>query len=181
MSRLWFLISVGGGGGSSTWPGTTVEDAQEIVKGEIWSITTRTPLPHSAAPNQIRKEIFYVLEQTCEVIGHSTAPAYLIEPSESELEAGGNLRADWSAYIDCRQLPTGAHTSPPPPLLANLRWQNQEEHYRGLSKLWIKKIAGEADSGVVKKTVAERYVLACVVGNRYDLAYLGRGFELLTI
>ena len=167
-------------GGLSAWPGTTVEDAQEIVEGEIWSITTRTPLPHPTAPNHIKKEIFYVLERTCEVIGHPTAPAYLIEPSESDLEAGGDLRADWSAYIDHRQLPTGAHTLPPPPLLANLKCQNQEEYYRGLSKLWIKRIAEEGDAGVVKKTVAERYVLACVVGNRFDVAHLGRGFELLT-
>lgn len=167
MSRLWFLISVGQ---VSAWPGTTVEDAQEIVKSEIWTVTTRTPLPHSSAPNQAKKETFYVLEHTCEVIGHPTPAAYLIEPPQSEPEASGNLRADWSAYIDHRQLPVGAHISPPPPLLASLKWQNQEEHYRGLSKLWIKRIAGEGDVGDVKKAVAERYVLACVVGNRYNVA-----------
>ena len=169
----------GGGSGSSYWSSTIVEDAQEIVKGEVWSVTTHTRLPHPTAPNQIKKEMFYVLEHTCEVIGHPIAPAYLIEPSESKLEVDGNLRADWLAYINHRQLPAGAHISPPPPLLANLRWQNQEEYYQGLSKHWIKRIAREGDVGVVKKALAERYVLACVVGNRYDVAHLG--LELLTI
>lgn len=159
------MISVGGGG---AWPCTVVEDAQEILKGEIWTITIRTPVfpPHASAPNQTKMETFYVLEHTCEVIGHPTAPGYLTEQPSSPSSNHQPLRADWLAYIDHRQLPAGAHITPPSPLLAALRWQNQEEHHRGLSKLWIKRIQGEGEGGKVKRIVAERYVLACVVGNR---------------
>ena len=41
-----------------------------------------------------------------------------------------------------------------------------EEYDRGISKLWLKRMGNEGLVGGVKKAIAERYVLACVVGNR---------------
>jgi hypothetical protein len=110
-------------------------------------------------------QIFYVLEHTCEVVGHPIPPAH---PTDSSTGSNGSalpasttqLRADWSAYI-------AIHVSSRLPLLTHLKWQNHEEYYRGLSKLWLKKIAGEGELGSAKRVVADRYVLACVVGNRY--------------
>ena len=116
-------------------------------------------------------ETFHVLESTCEVVGHPSAPANPADSTTpdplSTLSSTTQVRADWSAYIAHRQLPTSAHDSTPLPLLAHLKWQNHEEYHQGLSKIWLKRIAGEGELGSAKSLVAYRYVLACVVGNGF--------------
>jgi hypothetical protein len=169
LTRLWFLISAGGGGNDPlAWSSGVVVDAQEVVKDEIWTITTQTA---SSQPNGAsRLETFYVLEQTCEVIGRPLPPTHPTDSSVvsdwSASSSATHVRADWSAFKAHRQPPTSARDDPPLPLFAYLRWQNHEEYHRGLSKLWLKTIAGEGELGSAKRIVADRYVLACVFGNR---------------
>ncbi|KAH0586367.1 hypothetical protein H2248_007609 [Termitomyces sp. 'cryptogamus'] len=146
LTRLFFQVSIG----LTKETIFTIVDVQEVVEGEIWSVET-----HSSCG----KEILYVLEATCEVIGH---PA----PRLEEGNAPRNtipipLRADWSAYVHQHL----TRSSCLPPLLEHLKWANSEEYYRGISKLWLSRTEAEGKIGAAKRIVAERYVLACVVGN----------------
>lgn len=129
-----------------------VTDAQEVVSNEIWRITFRS----------IRStDTFFVLEATCEVIGR---------PSTSLTIAHNQprLREDWLAYVAIRQQDE-SRTKFKQSILTlteHLRWTNHEEYSTGISKLWLSKLKAEGEIGVMKLTVAWRYVLACVVSNR---------------
>ena len=155
LTRLWFSLSLGSDHqDSQSWK---VVNAQEIAKGEIWSVSCQSP--------SSTLETFYVLESTCEVIGRS--------PAVSKQNAIGShdnpslpVRVDWSEYISQRLLPRSAHDSPPPFLFQQIKWTNHEEFDKGVSRHWLRRIASEGDAGIAKRIVAERYVLACVVGNR---------------
>jgi len=139
-----------------------VTDAREVIKSEVWCIDVATL---DVGGNEVDKETFYVLEETCEVIGRP-------EPTNSEVSvhhpqalANCALRVDWSDYVQFRLLPAGFHSSPPEPLRSHLKWTNAEEYDKGISKLWLKLIEREGPLGLYKRRVAERYVFACVVGN----------------
>ena len=124
-----------------------MDDAQEVVKGEIWAITVREGNLLS---------VFHVLESTCEVIGREgNAPQLGIYPS--------GLRSDWSEYISSH---TGVSMESRSLILERFRWTNHEEYDRGISRHWLRRISGERNVGLCKKAVAERYVMACVVANR---------------
>ncbi|KAF7314415.1 Abhydrolase-3 domain-containing protein [Mycena kentingensis (nom. inval.)] len=145
LTRLFFELSGNGFDGPQEesgwkWKRGQIVDVQLLVEKEIWKITV----------NHGRKEseAFYVLEQTCEPL---TA---LAEAPSSGLP----IRADWSAYIAQR-------TSDATPLISRLSWSNHEEYERGISRVWLKRVAEEGDDGRVKLATAERYILACVVGN----------------
>jgi hypothetical protein len=153
------LLSVGGGKDSSTWSRSIVTDAREIVEGEIWVITVRFAT---------RTETCYVIESTCEVLGHPAPPATLSPTSDANEGGYIPLRADWKSYIEHRVSSHSAREAPSSRLLDQLKWTNYEEYDRGISKLWLKRIGFEGELGVAKGIVAERYVLACVVGNRCD-------------
>ncbi|KAI0700037.1 hypothetical protein C8T65DRAFT_728852 [Cerioporus squamosus] len=136
LTRAWFELS-------------------EVVAGEIWLITVEYAAP-TARPRP--PEVLYVLEATCEVVGR-----------QSPTRSGPKRRA-------CRSqcAPTGLHTSS-----GGKRRRKGRRHLiasppevgmcgrlpPGISKLWLKKVAGEGAGGDGKRMVAERYVLACVVGN----------------
>jgi hypothetical protein len=170
LTRLWFLISIGGGNDPLAWSRGIVVDAQEVVKNEIWTVTVQTASSQPGVASQV--EIFYVLEQTCEVVGHPLPPAHptgssVVSDRSAAPSNTKQIRPDWSAYIAHRQLPASAQDSPPSHLLAHLKWQNHEEYHRGISKLWLKRIVGEGELGSAKRIVADRYVLACVFGNRW--------------
>ena len=75
------------------------------------------------------------------------------------------LRADWTTYIQ-QQVSNHRQGNAVQSLLSHLKWANYEEYNRGISKLWLTRIASESLLGLAKKVVAERYVLACVVDNR---------------
>jgi hypothetical protein len=178
LTRLWFWLSIGGHGQElMAQANSTVVDAQELVKGEIWSVAVLSSLSSSA-------DIFYVLESTCEVVGHPSLPLNPTECSTKPIRSGCSIpvRADWSAYI-AHRLSTLALHDTPPSLLAHLKWTNHEEYNKGISKLWSKRILNEGSAGAAKMVVAERYVLACVVGNRYDYECLSSKdlTDLLTI
>lgn len=91
--------------------------------------------------------IFYVLEETCEVIAKGDMP----------------LRADWATHIlhstDFNEC--GKRV----PLLHRLKWSHTAEYESGISMLWLRRIECEGEQGKEKRQVAERYVLACVVAN----------------
>ncbi|KAG2070344.1 hypothetical protein BDR04DRAFT_1018999 [Suillus decipiens] len=147
LTRLWFTLSVGTNEQDpSAWLKHTVEDAREVVKGEIWAITIRDG-------NSLSE--FYVLESTCEVIGRA------LNAPQLEVYFSG-LRADWSRYISSH---TSVSAGPRNLISENLRWANYEEYDRGISRHWLCRISGEGDVGLSKKVVAERYVLACVLAN----------------
>ncbi len=123
----------------------TVVDAQEVIKGEIWCITMQ---------HRTVKESFYVLEATCEVVGH---------PPASQLDSLP-IRADWSAYIEHR-------SSVHPTMMEHICWTNHEEYDRGISRHWLKRMRREGKMGAALEVIAGRYVLACVVGNRFVLLW----------
>lgn len=128
------------------------------MKGEIWSIKLCSGT---------NTEVFYVLESTCEVVGHppaSSHPTGSSHPIPDSSASVMTVRSDWSTYISQRMLPL--HGSPPRPLLDHLKWLNHEEYEKGMSKLWLTRVANEGDFGRYKLVVAERYILASVAGNR---------------
>lgn len=127
----------------------TVVDAQAVLEGEIWCIT----MQHRNA-----KESLYVLEATCEVVG------YLPAVEKSQL-ASLPVRADWSAYIERRILPSSVPETSPPTMMEHICWTNHEEYERGISRHWLKRMRREGKIGAVLEVIAGRYILACVVGN----------------
>jgi hypothetical protein len=147
---------------AKTWLSGIVTDAQEVVPGEIWCITAQT----AGQP----KEQFYVLEATCEVIGHPPPPPQAT-PSVTNLGNATNLRRDWSEWIAHRSAPS-TELTPKAPLFAMMRWAHAEEYHLGIAKAWLDRLLKEGEVGAFKRAIAERYVLASVVGNRYVLWYL---------
>jgi hypothetical protein len=143
---------VGGGKEGKGWNEGQIVDAQEMVKDEVWMITVR----HAAT---FTSELFYVLEPTCEPLA-----GIPISTSVTAESTGTPVRVDWSAYIAHR---ASAPQAPAPKrLLDYLSWTNHEEYEFGISRLWLKRVEGEGPTGKMKRTVAERYILACVVANR---------------
>ncbi|KAK0449224.1 hypothetical protein EV421DRAFT_1899904 [Armillaria borealis] len=137
LTRLFFSVSVGDD--SQDWMSGTVVDAQEVIKGEIWCITMQ---------HRTIKESFYVLEATCEVVGHPPA-------TRNQLDTFP-IRADWSAYIEHRPSAT---------MMGHICWTNHEEYDRGISRHWLKRMRRDGKMGAALEVIAGRYVLACVVGN----------------
>jgi len=148
---MWFAVSVGAYGHDAlVWKASRVVDAQEVVRGEIWKVSTQ---------RKRITEAFYVLEATCEVIGHPPSTAY------SEEVDRGTLRADWSAYISSK-LSSGSSAEPTKTcLLDYIRWSDTEDYERGISKLWLNRISKDGNLGHATRSVAERYIFASVVAN----------------
>ncbi|KAI0786847.1 hypothetical protein C8Q75DRAFT_769503 [Abortiporus biennis] len=151
LTRFWFTISLGDQGIKGKWLDGTVVDAQEVIPNEIWGIKVR----HSGQGTG-RIEVFYVLESTCEAVGRAQNP----EDCNVQAENDTQLRADWSMFIQRRVSGTFQGS-----LLSYLKWEHHEEYEKGISKLWLVRIKKEAEVGEIKREIAERYVLACVVGN----------------
>lgn len=164
MTRFWFALSMGGEG-SEDWLQETIVDVQEIIPSEIWCITMhKHENMNDSSTYNAHTRMLYVLEATCEVVGH---PPATIEPAGKKPTIA--LRADWSAYIHkhaSQAHPTGIQATSAL-IASHLKWANFEEYDRGISRLWLKRAAAEGEMGTAKLTVAWRYVFACVVGNRY--------------
>ena len=160
ITRAWFAVSVGGSREPKDDPGSwlngIVVDAQEIVEGDVWSITLEYA-PTVTRPRST--EQLYVVEATCEVVGRPALVGSAREDQGRQLSFP--VRADWSGYIARRV----AGEPSAGPLLSHLKWACQEDYDKGMSRLWLKKVSTEGALGDAKRTVAERYVLACVVGN----------------
>ncbi|KAF9565715.1 hypothetical protein CPC08DRAFT_629338 [Agrocybe pediades] len=146
LTRLFFFVSIGHPihqGGSEQLH--SVLDAREIVKDEVWEITSRSHKPS--------KEVFYVLESTCEVIGSGA--------DSNNMAADKRIREDWHMHINNAKENTPHRKS----LMDSLQWSNYEEYTGGISKLWLKRVQVEGELGAMKLIVAKRYVMACVMGN----------------
>ena len=147
LTRLWFgLSSVIWCAKSvrTNWLYDTVTDVEEIVKGEIWYVTTQNFQTG-------RMQAFHVLEATCEVLG-------FVEGARSD----DSLRADWAAYVQQRkEKPENGSL-----LSEAMRWADRAEYDRGISRHWLRRTVQMGPRGVALRTIAERYTLACVVGNR---------------
>ena len=147
LTRLWFGLSTitwCAKSARASWLYDVVTDVEEIVKGEIWYVSTRNS-------RSGHLQSFHVLEATCEVLGFVEG-------------APGNdsLRADWVAYIQQRKEKPD-HGSP---LCEAMRWADHGEYERGISQHWVRRTAQMGSQGAALRTIAERYTLACVVGNR---------------
>lgn len=185
-TRLWFTISLGGSSKQDplAWLHEVIVDAQPLIPDEIWTITVQQP---TSSNEPSRRSTFYVLQSTCEVIGHpcsashstfvhASDPDFLpasafpaASPSTSTETEALPIRADWSNYLSSRLLWSSSLSGAQPsslPLLASLRWADHGEYEHGISRHWLKRTESMSDEGVALKIVAERYVLACVVGNR---------------
>lgn len=160
---MWFAISLGGKD-KGVLKRTIVKSSEEVIKDEIWRISVES---YGEVPSKVIKQAFYILVQSCEVIGlPSVSDVDTNAPSYSTLDKVFTLRADWSEYIKYRSLPIGFHGLSPPPLISYLKWPNAEEYEKGISKIWLTRISKEGTAGEHLKKIAERYILACVVGNR---------------
>ena len=159
MTRAWFHLSLHGANSPSPWSTERVIDAQEILAEEVWSITTES------LSEKRERTVYYVLYATCEVIGRP--PDQRQGKADDAPQTDQALRVDWSTYIEARRLlqPSDQPTQHPP-LLNFLKWTNSEEFDKGISRLWLKRMVSEGQSGDLKRKIAERYIIACVVGNR---------------
>jgi hypothetical protein len=109
---------------------------------ELWEVTLRNS-GESAY-------VLFVLAMTGEAIGSQHGQ----EPSTYQ------LRQDWGSYI------TSLGRDTTKTLNKYLRCANEEDFDRGISKLWLKRMAHEGRLGSMKRSVAERYVMASVIANR---------------
>ena len=153
MTRFYFLISVQGIDHPDAQHQHVIVNCTEIVGDEIWLISISSPS---------KREEYYVLESTCEVIGCSDGTVHcqykpdMVQP-----------RIDWSSYI--AQCATQSSERSKSCLFDRLKWNNQEDYAKGISKHWLKRMREEGQ-GHAKAKIALKYILACVVANRYSFA-----------
>ncbi|KAI0726236.1 hypothetical protein C8Q72DRAFT_929327, partial [Fomitopsis betulina] len=164
LTRLWFALSIGSGAGMGdpkaiAWLKAIVVGMEPVVAHEIWSVTVE----HDLGLDR-RREIMYVLEATCEPVGHPEVAPKPQPQGQAHDSAALPIRADWSEHIH-RHLNGFSGSGQTTVMLDQLKWANCEEYERGISRLWLRRIEKESDSGTAKRAVAERYVLACVIAN----------------
>ncbi|KAI9463805.1 hypothetical protein F5148DRAFT_982317 [Russula earlei] len=147
LTWLWFVLSTGTECGRSVrqtdWLHEIITDVVEVVEGEIWCVTTRNTI--SGCP-----QAFHVLEATCEVLGLA-----------GDTRRDDHLRSDWARYIEQRKTDPNC----PSPFRDTMRWADHAEFDRGISRHWLRRTAQMGAHGAALRTIAERYTLACVVGN----------------
>jgi hypothetical protein len=147
LTRLWSALSSATEYGQNVRTSLlhdTITDVTEIVEGEIWSVATRNTISGCF-------KVFHVLEATCEVLGLAGGT-----------DGDENLRLDWAGYIEQRKT-NRLSTSP---LRDAMRWADHAEFDHGVSQHWLRRTAQMGAEGATLRTIAERYTLACVVGNR---------------
>ena len=163
MSRAWFAISeCSSPFDTSPWNNSVVTGAREIVPNEIWEVTAMTVAQGSVAE---RKETFYVLEPTCEVIGRPPNAHASLPETTHNAHHSFPIRVDWSEYV-ADSIISLAETSGKR-LLDQVQWAHYEEYQNGISRHWLTRTQGEGEVGEMKRQVAEKYILASVVENRY--------------
>jgi hypothetical protein len=99
------------------------------------------------------QQVFHVLEATCEVLGIAGG---------TQGDEHLHVRLDWAGYIERRKanLDNTSH------LCDAMRWADHAEFDRGISRHWLSRTAQMGERGTALRMIAERYTLACVVGNR---------------
>ncbi|KAH9999616.1 hypothetical protein BJV74DRAFT_822653 [Russula compacta] len=146
LTRLWFSLSAAtecGRSNRTSWLHNIITDVVEIVKGEIWCVTTC-----NAVSGYV--QAFHVLEATCEVLGLAGGT-----PGDE------HLRLDWAGYIERRKTNPDSTS----PLCDAMRWADHAEFDRGISRHWLRRTTQMGAQGAALRAIAERYTLACVVGN----------------
>ena len=163
MTKAWFAISeCPGPSDTSPWNHSVVTGVREVVPDEIWEVTTMTMAQGS---REEKKETFYVLEPTCEVIGRpANKPVSLLETALN-VQHSLPIRVDWSEYVTDRIISPAE--APGKRLLDQVQWAHYEEYQNGISRHWLTRTQGEGEVGELKRRVAEKYILASVVENRY--------------
>ena len=163
MSKAWFAVSEClGPSNTSPWLHSVVMEAREVVPNEIWEVTAMTVTQGCIAE---KKETFYVLEPTCEVIGRPPNKSASLPETTPNAQSSLQIRVDWSEYVADRII-SPAET-PGKGLLDQVQWAHYEEYQNGISRHWLTRTQGEGEVGELKRRVAEKYVLASVVENRY--------------
>ena len=76
------------------------------------------------------------------------------------------IRVDWSEYVNDHILSSAE--VPGRRLLDRVHWAHYEEYQNGISRHFLTRIRDEREVGELKRRVAEKYILASVVENRYD-------------
>lgn len=165
MSKSWFAISKCSSTSDTTpWLYSVVVSVREVVSDEVWEVTTMTVAQGSTTA---KKEMFYVLEPTCEVIGCPPTVTSTHTEAPPNTQRTLPIRADWSEYVTDRTIPFAEATGNR--LLDRVQWANYEEYQNGISRHWLGQTQGEGQVGESKRRVAEKYVLASVVENRYGI------------
>lgn len=167
LHRLWVALNLrdtNAGG----WLDSAVVDVQpwgvaldDAADADVWLVILRR---RGSQESKSLDEKVFVLAATGEVLGHPPADPFVT--SEEEARQGTPLRADWSRYIASLSSNTGQRSR----LIDRVSWTNAEEFLNGISRHWLKRVEGEGKNGAAKKRVAERYILASVVGNRCAVA-----------
>ncbi|KAL1743613.1 hypothetical protein HDZ31DRAFT_40528 [Schizophyllum fasciatum] len=153
LTHLYFDVSVQE---RWTWKDDfVIIDAQEAHREQVWRITTG---------EGGTTQTYHVLEATCEVIG-GVDPSLPAPPSGTAYSALP-IRADWSNYVAMQE--SGGADS----LLQHVSWEHKGEYERGISRLWLQRIATEGNEGREKLDVARRYVYACIVPNSVSGRYM---------
>jgi hypothetical protein len=165
MSKFWFAVSkCPRSSDTIPWLHSVVMCVREVVPGEIWEVATMTVAQGSIPA---KTEIFYVLEPTCEVIGHPPTMPPSLQGAFPSIQHGLPTRVDWSEYVTDRII---SFAKPPgKKLLDHVQWANYEEYHSGISRHWLRRTQSEGAVGELKRKVAEKYVLASVVENRYGV------------
>lgn len=138
---MWFAVSVYGDSGRR-FLNEQIVTVKRLLGDELWEIT----LCNSGESVYV----LFVLAMTGEAIGSQHG----LQPSTYQ------LRQDWGSYI------TSLGRDTTKTLSKYLRCANEEDFDRGISKLWLKRMANEGRLGSMKRSVAERYVMASVIANR---------------
>ena len=146
---------------TTPWLHSAVVGAREVVPDEVWEVTTTTIAQGSIAE---KKETFYILEPTYEVIGRPPRSTLLLKVAPNAHD-DLPIRVDWSEYVSDRIISRAE--APGKRLLDRVQWAHYEEYQNGISRHWLTRAHGEGEIGKLKKQVAEKYVLASVVENRY--------------
>ena len=164
MSRLWFAISKCPNPPDATsWLRPVVTTVRELVPNEIWEVTTTTTQGDITTKN----ETFYVLEPTCEVIGRPTATFMSPSAGLPDTQHRLPIRVDWSEYVNERILSLAE--VPGKRLLDRVQWAHYEEYQSGISRHFLTRTQREGEVGELKRQVAEKYILASVVENRFGV------------
>jgi len=153
-----------------------------INKSDVWTVVWKTQTGEL--------EEYFVAEETCEVVGVRSLP-FDSENCSQDLDPWRDLRPDWAAYLRLQAF-SDQHDQRKIGLMDHLKWTNGEDYERGISRLWLKAMRGKIKAATENKNpdsdacepelkvrLAQKYVLACVAGNRCVLVHFaGLTFEL---
>ncbi|PVG02724.1 hypothetical protein CPB86DRAFT_696489 [Serendipita vermifera] len=141
-SKLWHVVSLYGMS-SGEMLDESVTKLEKLPGNEIWRV-------YLSKESGLTYYV-YVLASTGEPLGRKQRT-----PADDF-----SVRPDWLNFVDSL---ANAETAPKR-IKDSLKWTNGEEFENGISKAWLRRIEGEGESGIIKRQIAEKYVMASVVAN----------------